>query len=80
MCVKEFHQTNQETFIWLLAMEVAISCSLSKCISSCKVLTLVETGDSTTVSMTAFVVVKDTYNYYDVLRFTVIVDKSFGTM
>jgi hypothetical protein len=30
--------------------------------------------------MTVFAVVKDTYNYYSVLRFTVIVDKSFGTM
>ena len=30
--VEEFHQTNQETFIWLLAMEVAINQSLLFCI------------------------------------------------
>jgi hypothetical protein len=41
---------------------------------------IVETGDSTTVSMTTFAVIKDTYDYYSVMRFTVIVDKSFGTM
>jgi hypothetical protein len=44
------------------------------------VLLLLETRDSTTVSMTMFAVVKDTYDYYSVLRFTIIVDKSFGTM
>jgi hypothetical protein len=45
-----------------------------------RVITLVEIGDSTTVSMIAFAVVNDTYDYYNVLRFTVIVDKLFGTM
>jgi hypothetical protein len=34
--VEEFHQINQEIFIWLLAMEVAISCSLPTCISGYK--------------------------------------------
>ena len=38
VCVgmEEFHQTNQETFILLMAVEVTISYSLSMCISSCK--------------------------------------------
>jgi hypothetical protein len=34
--VEEFHQANQETFIWLLAVEVAINCSLRTCISGYK--------------------------------------------
>ena len=32
VCVKEFHQTNQETFILLLVEEVAIRCNLLTCI------------------------------------------------
>jgi hypothetical protein len=34
--VEEFHQANQETFIWLLAVGVEISYSLPTCISNCK--------------------------------------------
>jgi hypothetical protein len=34
--VDEFHQTSHDTFIWLLAVEVAISWSLPTCISSYK--------------------------------------------
>jgi hypothetical protein len=41
---------------------------------------LIEIGDSTTVSMTASAVLKDTYDHYSIMRFIVIVDKSFGTM
>jgi hypothetical protein len=32
----EFHQISQMTFIWLLAVEVAISWSLPMSISGCK--------------------------------------------
>jgi hypothetical protein len=34
--VEEFHQISQETFIWLLVVEVAISWSLPTSISGCK--------------------------------------------
>jgi hypothetical protein len=34
--MEKFHQTNQETFIWLLAMEVAISYNLPMYIFGCK--------------------------------------------